>query len=111
MVTRLDSAALLAVLDPKRAADVVPILIEGLGQESRLLRGLAFVGLTELGPRARDALPALREALKSNDVERQARAAAAIAVIDPDIPRAQLLPALIDGLKHGDPDGRTRATS
>jgi HEAT repeat protein len=109
--TRLEAASSLAVLDPKRAEDTVPVLIDGLREDNRLLRGLAFVGLTELGPRARKAVPALRKVLASEDVERRARAAAALAAIDPDIPRSELLPALRAGLKGDDPGLRERVAS
>jgi HEAT repeat protein len=110
---RLDDGTLVAYLLTMPAAEAlarigpqaVPALLEAL--KAPRTRGQALVALERMGPRARAALPALRDLLGSDDKRLRAGAASALLHID-DAPEAPLrvLTALL-----ADPDRDTRRTA
>jgi HEAT repeat protein len=69
----------------KRAGRVLPVLAEALQSDDEVLRWTAAECLGEMGPDARDAVPALLEALRANYKARLIRAGIQMALerIDP----------------------------
>ena len=66
------------------AAQVVPALIEALGDKAVDIRLSAAIGLGSLGEQAKDAVPALKAAQKDRDARVRGAAGVALARIDPD---------------------------
>lgn len=72
--------------------ETVPALVEAMKQPAT--RGQALWVLSYIGPRARIAVPALREALRSTDAEERAMAAWGLLAIDPTLTK-EAVPILL----------------
>src|SRR5262249_49035216 len=90
VIKRVRAAAALWKIE-KKAGEVLPVLIAALNERDpnppgayymnvqRTGAGAAALGLGDMGPAAKDALPALRQAMKLGDVGLRQNASAAIA--------------------------------
>jgi HEAT repeat protein len=77
------------------ASEVVPALIQALGDESALVRRCASSVLGELGASAPAAVPALLAALEEDDVKNRVVAAVALARMGPIV-----IPRLLETMHH-----------
>jgi len=94
---RIGVAAPLAQADPSKAGMVLPVLVEGLSDEDSSVRLIAAYILSEMGPLAQMAMPALIKALgDSHDWVRGAAASALGNIGEP------AMPALVEALKSED---------
>src|SRR5262249_1166352 len=91
-------------------AEAVPALVEWVQGGGGRRRRLAAEDLGTIGPAARDAVPALREAMGHDDVKVQVAAAGALSRIAPDAASAsRLAEVLLRALRSGDEDVRFAA--
>ena len=105
---RVAAARSLWKLDPSQAATVVPVLIEGVKDQKRwAIRGRAIFVLGEIGPAAKESVPALREALK--DKYEDIRALAAISLGNMGATAKPAVPELRAALKDEDGGVREKA--
>ena len=100
---RAAAAQALARLEP--TAESVPSLSRALAHTDGYVRGFAAWSLGNLGPAAREAVPAMVEALGPDDTANVV--AAALARIGPAA--AEAVPALVADLRGPDPGRRWRA--
>ena len=89
-----------------RPSELSP-LTRALASEDPYVRGFAAFSLGEMGPPARDAVPALAAALRHPDGYTRGGAAAALAKLGPAA--AEAVPTLQDGLASDDGDRRWKA--
>lgn len=68
---------------PKFGKKSVPLLIQGIKDESALVRYDAIDGLERIGPEAKDAIPALEKLSQGNTGPTRSRAETALFAIDP----------------------------
>ena len=105
---RVAAARALWKLDPKQTATVVPVLIEGVkDQKHWAVRGRAIFVLGEIGPAAKESVPALCEALK--DKYEDIRALAAISLGNMGATAKPAVPELRAALKDEDGGVREKA--
>ena len=81
-VVAIQAARALWEIDQSLAG--VPTLVKALGSASGSVRGLAATTLGGIGPKARDAVPALLTAAKDNDPRLRQAARSALEKIDPE---------------------------
>lgn len=79
---RVYAANALCTIDPNTAQSVLAVLTEGLTHSSRHVRAYAATALKDLGPQARPAIPALRNALLDDSREVREQATQAIKRIE-----------------------------
>ena len=91
-------------LEPK---ELVPILVELLGESEAAVRARAAKELRRFGPETKDAVPALIKALADSDADVRRQASGALGAIGPDAREA--VPALITALGDNDPSVRKTA--
>jgi len=91
---RIKAALALYQVDPSEAASVSKALVGAFGSKDLPIQAEAAAGLGELGPNAKDAVPALGKALVGADEMRSHFAAQALAQIG-----KAAVPFLIEGLK------------
>ncbi len=90
---RIHSAASLARIDPPTyTKSSVAFLIKALNDKQQYVRHNAVDALQDIGPAAKEAIPALTRLLKDDDGVLARRAARAIRVIDPQAARKIGLP-------------------
>jgi HEAT repeat protein len=105
---RIAAARSLWKLAPKQAATVVPVLIEGVkDQKHWAVRGRAIFALGEMGPAAKESVPALREGLKDKYEDIRALAATSLGNIGAAAKAA--VPDLRAALKDEDGGVREKA--
>ncbi len=80
---RLEAALALSAIDVGAASKAVGVLIEGLGSSNQFHPRQSAKALAEIGPPAKDAVPALEKLFDSKDVHARYSAAEAVARIDP----------------------------
>ncbi len=95
------------MIEKDRAA-LIPALVAALDDRKPIVRQAALDALGEMGSGAREALPAIREALTSPDEATRGGAASVIAEVAP--PTEVAVPALID-IAKADASGRVRANA
>ena len=83
----------------REALPLVSDLIELLNSDDVLVRTEAFSTLAKLGNTAKKAVPALRKALKNEDLGMRLVAAHALIAVRPRS-RSEVLPVALDGLRH-----------
>ena len=104
---RIAAAKALWKLDPKQSAAVLPVLIEGVrDQKHWAVRGRAIFVLGEIGPAAKESVPALCEALKDKYEDIRALAAISLGNIGPAAKPA--VPQLRAALEDEDRDVRAK---
>lgn len=97
---RLKVVETLWQLEPKQADKLVPVLVEVLQQKDPVLRGRALAVLSQLGAKAKAALPAIKSALRDADFNVQLQAILAAAAIGPAA--ADVMPELLTILRTDD---------